>query len=271
VIIDAHQHLWHPGDRTYPWMSGVDRLDRPYLVEDLRSAMAGTGVASTVLVQALSSDEETDWLLELARDSPEIGAVVGWVDLQGPAVDDRVRDLVETSGKFRGVRHQLHDEADADWLTRPQVLNGLESVGRAGLTFDLLIGRAQAAAALTAATVLADVTFVLDHSGNPFEGDRGAWRKDLSALAARPNVFCKLSALVRANPADAVLLRETIETVVDAFGPERCMYGSDWPVSLLAAAYGDVLAAVQEATAWLSETEREAIFAGTARRAYGLG
>ncbi|MCU1411674.1 MAG: amidohydrolase [Rhodoglobus sp.] len=275
-IVDAHHHLWDPRVREYPWMAGNEVLNRPRVVDDLRAAIAGTGVTGTVVVQAASTDEETDWLVELAESTPEIVGVVGWVALEAGGVGDRLAELVGRSGFVRGIRHPAQDEADHDWLARPSVVKGVRAVGDAGLVYDLLIKRPESAAAETLVRALPDVQFVVDHAAKPgiAEGEWEQWHTALAALAAHENVTCKVSGLV--TEASHTGWREQgipryIEAVLELFGADRCMFGSDWPVSLLAATYGEVVDLARSATASLSEGERDAVFGGTAARAYGLG
>lgn len=273
-VIDAHHHLWDPADRDYPWMAGLPDLRRTFLESDLLAAVDGTAVGATIVVQATSTNEETEWLLELAAQSSLIVGVVGWVDLTQDGVAERLA-LLSAEGPLCGIRHQVEDEVDPDWLTRPSVLRGLRAVAEAGLVYDLLIRRSAGAAAVTAAKNLPELTFVVDHLAKPNVASRewDDWRSQLSRLAALPNVSCKLSGLLTEAPLahwrDRNLERYVLEAV-DLFGAERCMFGSDWPVSLLCAGYGDVLAFTDAATATLSEVERLAIFRHAALRLYRL-
>lgn len=274
-FIDSHHHLWDPRLREYPWMASLDALDRPLVVDDLRHAIAGTGVTSTVVVQAASTDEETDWLVALAESAPEIVGVVGWAALEAGGVGDRLAQLVDRGRWVRGIRHPAQDEADPGWLARPAVIEGVRAVGDAGLVYDLLIKRSESAAAEKLVEALPDVQFVVDHAAKPgiAEGEWERWHADLSALAAHGNVACKVSGLVTEASHDEWReqgIPRYIDAVLELFGADRCMFGSDWPVSLLAATYGEVVDLARAATASLSESERDALFSGTAARVYGL-
>ena len=271
-VIDAHHHLWNPALRDYPWMHGLPELNQPFLGTELQAAVRGTPVKTTIAVQATSTDEETEWLLQAAKGSPFIGGVVGWVDLAHDGVADRLQMLM-SSGGLRGIRHQVEDEADPDWLVSPRVLRGLRAVADAGLVYELLIRRPSGPAAIAVARQLPELTFVVDHLAKPdiARGEWGRWHDQLAALAALPNVSCKLSGLLTeasregwsSQTPERYLLK-----AVDLFGAERCLFGSDWPVSLLRANYADVLAFADDATAGLSDIERGAIFCGTAATLY---
>lgn len=273
--IDSHHHLWDPRLRHYPWMAGLEALDRPFVDDDLRTAVAGTPVTGTIVVQADSSDEETDWLVGQAESSELIVGVVGWADLTSATVGDRLGELGERSRLVRGIRHQVHDETDPDWLLRTDVRAGLEAVRDAGFAFDLLIRRPESAAAATIAGAIPGLTFVVDHAAKPgiADGEWDAWHADLAALAVHGNVYCKLSGLV--TEASWTGWREQhieryVAAAIELFGPARCMFGSDWPVSLLAASYGDVFELAQRSTGGLSAAEQDSIFRGAATAAYRL-
>ncbi len=271
VIIDAHHHLWDPADRPYPWMDdSVAPIRRRFDVDDLRAATQGTGVTRTIVVQAVHDPGETAWLLE--QPGPVAG-VVGWVDLTAPDVTDRIATVRALPGGERlvGIRHQAQDEPDADWLARPDVVRGVHALAAAGLVFDVLVRAREHAAALTLIDAVPEASFVLDHAGKPsIDTGDPAWRGRLTDFAARPNVTCKVSGLLteagpdwRDRPVDRY-----VRGVVEQFGPERSMFGSDWPVSTLATGYADVVQRTTSALADVSTTEHEAVFSGTAERVY---
>jgi L-fuconolactonase len=252
VIVDAHQHFWDPSTADYPWMTDeVATLRRRFGPDDLAPMVREHGVAGTVVVQARHSLDETRALLELADATPFVVGVVGWVDLTG----DVAAQLAELDGPLVGVRHQVHDEADPGWLLRDDVQRGLASVGDAGLVYDLLVRPRELPAAVETARRLPGVSFVLDHAAKR-PADDAAWRAGVAALADLPNVTCKLSGLMTEHdPAG------TVELALEWFGPGRCMFGSDWPVCLLAGSYADALALVGD---------RGAVLGETAVRTYGL-
>jgi L-fuconolactonase len=278
-IVDAHHHLWDLGVRDQGWITGpaLAPLRRDFLLGDYRSVADVNGVAASVVVQTVTVPGETPELLALAGASDLIAGVVGWTDLTAPDIADRIAALKGQPGgeKLVGLRHQVQSEPDPDWLTRPDVLRGLAAVARAGLVYDLVITAGQLGASARAAAAVPDLVFVLDHLGKPpvAAGRIQPWTRDLCGLAALPNTSAKLSGLVteadwrRWQVAD---LRPYAEVALDAFGPARMMFGSDWPVCTLAASYPDVLAAARDLTSGLSSAEREAVFAGTATSVYGL-
>jgi len=278
-IVDAHHHLWDLGVRDQDWITGaaLEPLRRDFLLGDYQPLAAQDGVRASVVVQTVTVDAETPELLALAATSDLIAGVVGWADLTAPDLTDRIAELTARPGgdKLVGLRHQVQSERDPDWLTRADVLHGLVAVARAGLVYDLVITAGQLPAAARAAAAVPDLLFVLDHLGKPAiaSGSTQPWAADLRRLAALPNTAGKLSGLV--TEADWVNwqhsdLRPYTDAALDAFGPGRLMFGSDWPVCTLAASYGEVLQAARDLTGDVSDTEREAIFAGTATRLYRL-
>lgn len=271
MIIDAHHHLWDPADRPYPWMDdSVAPIRRRFDVDDLRAATQDTGVTRTVVVQAVHDPGETAWLLE--QPAPVAG-VIGWVDLTAPDVADRIAAVRALPGGDRlvGIRHLAQDEPDPDWLGRLDVARGVRALAGAGLVFDVLVRAREHAAALALVDAVPDASFVLDHAGKPsIDGGDPAWRGRMTDLAARPNVTCKVSGLFteagpdwRDRPVDRYV-REAVEQ----FGPERSLFGSDWPVSTLATGYAEVVQRTTDALADLSTTEHDAVFGGTAARIY---
>jgi L-fucono-1,5-lactonase len=267
VIVDAHQHFWDPARADYPWMVGeAAALRRSFGPEDLAPLLDEHGVSGTVVVQARASLDETNELLELAAATPFVLGVVGWVDLTDP---DVTRVLAGFDGPLVGVRHQVHDEPDPRWLLRADVQRGIAAVGAAGLAYDLLVRTAELPAAVETARRHPEVRFVLDHVAKPplRSGDLDAWADGVAALADLPNVACKLSGLfTEAEPGAA--LTPIVERALRWFGAERCMFGSDWPVCLLATDYGGALDLVRST---VSDSNREAVLARTAVRTYGLG
>jgi L-fuconolactonase len=222
--------------------------------------------------------DETPEFLALAAGADLIAGVVGWVDLTAADVAVRLSALRELPGGelLAGIRHQVQGEPDPDWLCRADVLRGLRAVAGAGLSYDLLILPHQLPAAIRAATEIPELTFVLDHLSKPpiRTGELEPWAGRLRALGRLPNVLCKLSGMVTEADLEGwkvADLRPYADVVLEAFGPERVMFGSDWPVCLLAAPYGRVFEVARELTSHLSAAERDAVFGGTAVRAYGLG
>jgi L-fuconolactonase len=279
TVIDAHQHVWDLAVRQQPWLSGpaMAPIRRTFTLDDLRPAARAAGVDATVLVQTVTEAAETPEMLALAAGDPLVAGVVGWTDLTSPAVADELARLAAGpgGGRLAGIRHQVQSEPDPDWLRRPDVLRGLRAVAAAGLCYDLVILPHQLPAATAAAAAVPGLTLVLDHAGKPriAGGDLGTWAAAIGALAARPNTQCKLSGLVTEAPRgiQSEAFARVADVVLGAFGAERVMVGSDWPVCLLASDYAGVMALARSLTAGLSATERAAVFGGTAARAYRLG
>ncbi|MFJ2671465.1 amidohydrolase family protein [Streptomyces sp. NPDC087525] len=278
-VIDAHHHLWDLSVRDQDWITGpaMAPIRRNFTLADLAAETRAAGVSATVLVQTIGVPEETPEFLAAADGSDLVAGVVGWTDLTAPGVADTLAALREVPGGDRlvGIRHQVQGEPDPEWLLRPDVRRGLAAVAAAGLVYDLVILEHQLPAAVKAADLLPGLTFVLDHLGKPpiAAGATEPWAGLVRELAARPNTVCKLSGMVTEAAWDswtAEGLRPYADTVLDAFGPERLMFGSDWPVCRLAATYGEVLDAARTLTDGLGEDERDAVFRDTARRVYAL-
>jgi len=274
MIIDAHHHLWDPTRREYPWMAGeaLSPIRKPYGLAELRAVTEPAGVTGTVLVQTVASVSETAEFLAVTGDL--VLGVVGWANLTAPDIADRLAELREMPGGDRlvGIRHLVEAEADPDWLTRPDVRRGLAALADAGLIYDLLVNPAQYPSVLRAVDALPGGSFVLDHAGKPGVPSPD-WTKWIHELAERSTVVCKLSGLVTEvswTDWQVADLAPVAARVLDAFGPDRVLFGSDWPVCELAASYGEVLSAARALTTGLSSSERDAVFGDNARRVYGL-
>lgn len=279
-----------------PWATDEElaQLRRSFTLADLVPLAASAGVTGTVVVQTVTEPWETPDLLALAdgrdpyaaagscaagqpaRSVGLLAGVVGWTDLAAPDVVDAVAALQALPGGafLRGIRHPLFTEPDPDWLAGTAVRAGLGALAAAGLSFDVMALPHQLPVVVTAARAVPELTFVIDHLGAPTAGPgqeatAGPWADAIRGLAALPNVTCKLSGMPD-GVAGARDLRPYCEAVLTAFGPGRLMFGTDWPVSGLALPYPQVCDMYRELTAQLSPAERDAIFDGTARRAYRL-
>jgi L-fuconolactonase len=275
VTIDAHQHFIDSRRFSYPWIGeDMKALRRNYLPLDLRPEMDRVGVDASVFVQACHDVEEIDWALQLAGENPWIAGIVGWLDLTSPALRERIEQF-QSNPRFVGVRHVVHDEPDERWLLRDNVVEGLETLAKCNVTYDLLLRPQHLAHIPQLAKRLPHLRMVIDHLAKPSIrlGHLEPWRSDLAEVAKFPNIFCKISGIItEANNQAwrAIDLYPYIETALELFGPERLMFGSDWPVCRLAGEYSDVFAATQQAFANLSCDERAAIFGETAIRFYRL-
>ena len=284
--VDAHQHVWDLAAHAQPWLElpGHEPLLRNFSDAELRPLAAAAGVVATVVVQTVTEASETPELLAIAAASDLIAGVVGWTDLESSALADALAALREQPGgeALSGIRHPVLIETDPGWLTRPAVLAGLAAVGAAGLCYDFVVPADLLHVAADAAAACPDVTFVLDHLGNPqVRGRAGGqpdpgWIGDIRRLAALPNTVCKLSGILGEPPpsqsasSPVAHLVPYYETALAAFGPGRLMFGSDWPPCTLSATYAEVVGAARALTEALSPAEQSAIFSGTARRVYGL-
>jgi len=276
-VIDAHHHFWDPARAKYPWMTeALAPIRRRFGPEDLRPLLAANGVDRTILVQTRSSLDETREFLATAAQHDFIAGVVGWVDLTADVAKQLTSLRARPGGtKLVGIRHQVHDEADAEWLARKDVRRGITAVGKAGLTYDILVRARELPAALAMVRALPDMRFVIDHIAKPpiASGAIDEWATRLKPLGALPNVFCKLSGMV--TEADwkkwrVAQLAPYVRRVLEWFGPGRCVFGSDWPVCLVAASYAQVIDACRTAIGTVSSSERERIFGANAAELYGL-
>ena len=276
--IDAHHHVWDLARRPQPWTAGLAPLERSFAYDELLPQLDAAGIVGTVAVQTVASIEETHELLALAAEEPRLLGVVGWVDLTSDSVGAEVAEIRTLAGGDRlvGVRHQLQVEPDPDWLARPVVRRALQRLGHAGLAYDVVVSPAQLPAVTAAVDATPGTAFVLDHAGKPGLARRslGAWRRDITELARREHVSVKLSGLVTEADWDGWTVAElvpAVETVLEAFGAERTMWGSDWPVSLLADTdYATWVRVSEELLAGLSVREAHDVWGGTACRVYGL-
>ena len=281
--LDAHVHLWELARRGQPWIdpAGMPELARDFGLVDLRAALASADVDAALLVQVLNDPAETDDYLWLARD-PALLGVVGWVDLVADSVEaDLIALQSHPSGsRLVGIRHQALAESDpAGWLCAAGDRAGFRALARSGLAFDLMLRPEHLATARQVAARHDGVQFVLDHAGKaPVAAGWGSpvardWARAVSRLAELPHVVAKLSGLTTmADPTGWTVadLAPVVEHLLAAFGPERLLYGSDWPVSLRAGTYRRTVGAVGELLAGLSPSEQAAVLGGTARRVYRL-
>jgi L-fuconolactonase len=274
--IDAHHHVWDLAVRDQPWTADLPGLHRSFDLAELRPSLLAHGVDATVVVQTITVADETPELLALATREPLVAGVVGWVVRTAPDVADRLAVLLAQSGHLVGIRHQVQGEPDPRWLCRDDVRRGLAAVAAAGLVYDLLVVPPQLPAAIETVAALPELTFVLDHAGKPAIASGGglaSWRSDIRVLAALPNVAVKLSGLItEADHATWTVdqLRPYVHTLLDAFGADRVMFGSDWPVCLLAGSYDDVIAAAEVLTGGLDAAEQAAVFGRTAAHWYRI-
>jgi L-fuconolactonase len=271
--VDAHVHLWNRATDPQPWIdpATMAAIDRDFAPADLERMLDATGVDAAVVVQSSNSAAETRRLL--AHPSSRIAGVVGWAELTADVAEQLDELDPSARGRLVGIRHLVHVDPDPAWLERPDVGTALKQLGARDLGFDLVVRWWQLPQAATVVAAHPGVRFVVDHLGGIAESDDDAgWEAGLRELAARPNAFAKISGLAGlVSGGDGARLRRVVGVALDAFGSERLMYGSDWPLAELGAGPVAWRRAVDELIAELSPAERHAITSGTASAFYGLG
>ncbi len=272
--IDAHQHFWHPARGDYGWMTADSPLCRPYGPADLEPHLRDGGIAGTILIQAAPTVHETEYLLGLADATPFVLGVVGWIEFENVG-DRRHLERLARHPKFVGVRPMIQDLPDDDWMLRPDIVWAFEAAAALGLTFDALVFPRHLPRLARLLERHPHLTTVIDHAAKPSirEERFDEWAAWMARLAKDTAAFCKLSGLTTEAGPDwnADRLRRYVDHLFATFGPQRMMFGSDWPVSLLATSYARWLETVGEFAGGLSAEQRTALFGGTAERVYGLG
>jgi len=278
MIVDAHHHFWDPGRGDHPWLTDdLAAIRRLFGPADLAPLIEAHGIDATVLVQTRSSLDETREFIATAEAVPFIRGVIGWVDLTDPAVADVIAEFRAGPGRelLVGIRHQVHDEPDPAWLLREDVRRGIAAVSEAGLVYDLLVRSRELPAARELVASMPDARFVVDHLAKPpiRDGTLQPWADLVASFSGFDNVAWKLSGLVTEADWRRWTLGELapfVEHALAQFGADRLIFGSDWPVCLLAATYDKVLATAYELTSGLSPSEHAAVFGENARAIYRL-
>lgn len=272
--LDSHQHFWSYDAAQYPWIPAGSALHRDWLPNDLAPLLSAAGLDGCIAVQARQIVEESRWLLTLADHAPIIKGVVGWVDLRSERVEEQLAELAPNK-KFRGVRHVVQDEPDDRFMLGADFLRGIGKLKAFGMTYDILIFPKQLPAAIELVAKFPAQPFVLDHIAKPLikDGTLEPWSAQIRELAKAPNLTCKVSGMVteaKHGAWKADDFRPYLDVVFEAFGPERLMYGSDWPVCLLSGSYAQTFGLVDDYTRALSAAQRDAFFGGNAARFYGV-
>ena len=277
--IDSHFHVWDLSVRPQDWMvgEGLDKIKRSFNMDDLRAASAGTGIEKAVLVQTVMKYVETPEFLELAADDSLISGVVGWIEIGAPDAIAHLEEYESLRGHeyLVGIREVAHDLPDPDFLARPQVIKNVKELGKRGYAYDLLTKTPHMRAAIELVKAAPETQFVVDHISKPYiaDGVLEPWSTLIQELAQLPNTICKVSGLVTEAKWDSWKRSDFtpyIDLLLEHFGPSRLMFGSDWPVALLAGSYKEVLSLAEELTSQLSTSEKEDFWSGTAKRAYKL-
>ncbi len=277
--IDSHHHFLDPARRDYPWLKDMDAINRRFVPDDLSPLLDANHIQGSVLVQTVADLDETREFLRIAAETPWIAGVVGWVDLTVQTAA-AMQDLCDGNGGeyLVGIRHLIQDEPDPDWLLNEEVQRGLEAVAEADLVYDLVVCPRELPAAITVARDFPHLRFVIDHIAKPpiASGELEPWAELMHEFAGLDNVACKLSGMVTEADLEHWTsddLLPYVRTVVEIFGPDRLMFGSDWPVCVIAASYDEVVQAARKVLSDLEVMTPEAeaaIFGGTAVRWYRL-
>ena len=273
--VDSHHHFWDLTRLDYPWMPpGASVVRRNYLPPDLEPLIEAAGIRKTVLVQAHQSLEEANFLLDIAQATDFVAGIVAWVDVRSPRVGADLDRLMSRDGLV-GIRHQVEDDPDDDWLIGEETIRGLREIASRGLAYDMLVKPRHMKHVPTVADTIPELRMVIDHIAKPLIADHviEPWAGDIAAIAQIPGVYCKVSGMVtEADHAGWTVndLRPYVAHVREQFGVNRLMFGSDWPVCLLAASYDRVFEAALEALGPVTDSERAGFLGGNATRFYRL-
>jgi L-fuconolactonase len=274
--IDSHQHFWRFDPNRDTWITDeMYKIRRDFLPDDLLPVLQANGIDGCIAVQADQSEEETEFLLLLAQTNPFIQGVVGWIDLQSPTLEERLSHYKKYA-KLKGYRHVLQGETDRALMLKPAFKRGVAALAKHGYTYDILIYPDQLGYTKDFVAAFPEQPFVLDHIAKPHIKHRyitDEWKDAIHAVAAYPNLYCKISGMV--TEADwydwkPEHFKVYIDTVVEAFGTDRVLYGSDWPVCLVAASYEQMIGIVKDYFASFSKDEQAAFFGGNAKKFYKL-
>jgi L-fuconolactonase len=274
--IDSHQHYWYYNLKDYGWMGdNMSVIKRDFLPSDLLPELENINFDGSVAVQARQNMEETNWLLKLADEFPYIKGVVGWLDLQSETVETEIQKFA-AHPKAVGARHVIHDEEDDNFMLRPEFIRGVKLLEKYNLAYDILIFPKHLQNTIKFVREFSEnQTFIIDHIAKPFikDGFLTPWKEEMTELAKIPNVYCKLSGMVTEadwqnwKPED---IKPYLDVVFEAFGTERVMIGSDWPVCLVAGKYEKVMGVVMDYISKLNETDKAKILGGNAIKAYKI-
>lgn len=280
MIIDSHQHFWTLARGDYGWITeDLAPIYRDFSPQDLRPLLDAHGVDATIAVQAAPTWPETEFLLDIAQLNPWVLGVVGWMDITAETAADAIRGAAETHPRLLGLRPMIQDISDDRWMLQNSLRPAIEAMAASNLTFDALVLPQHLAPLETFVRAYPSLRVVVDHGAKPEIRNQGfePWAGDIAAVAKHPNVWCKISGLLTEASADQTAddLAPYVQHIITVFGPERCLWGSDWPVLTLAGEYGSWLQTLQRRTEGLSEDQRHGVMGKNAlaaypRLAYGL-
>ena len=278
--IDSHHHVWDLAVREQDWMVGdaLKPISKTFTMADMDPVLEASAIDYTVIVQTVAVMEETPEFLTIAGAHPKVAAVVGWLDMEAEDITQDLESHLSHPEAHRlvSIRDLAQYQEDPRWLMRPNIVRNVQRLGERGLSFDLLTLPPQLAAAVDLVAACPETQFVLDHISKPSiaKGEMDEWAKDMKSLGELPNVVVKVSGMVTEAKWDSwtpETFRPYVDVVTECFGPQRMMFGSDWPVSLLGGTYEEVVGIVETVTADWSDSEKEALWATTAINAYRLG
>lgn len=277
--IDSHHHVWDLAVREQDWMVGdaLKPISKTFTMADMEPELEAASIDYTVIVQTVAVMEETPEFLTIAAEHPKVAAVVGWLDMEAEDITPALESHLSHPEAHRlvSIRDLAQYQEDPRWLMRPNIVRNVQRLGERGLSFDILTLAPQLAAAVDLVAACPDTQFVLDHISKPniAAGDIDGWAKDMKALGELPNVVVKVSGMVTEAKWDnwtVETFRPYVDVVTENFGPQRMMFGSDWPVCLLGGTYQDIVGIVETITADWSASEKEAFWSTTAINAYRL-
>ncbi|GAA1702933.1 amidohydrolase family protein [Microbacterium sediminicola] len=276
MLLDSHVHVWDPSRSPYSWLRGSDAIDRTFTLEDLSPDLDACGIGDLVLVQSDDTAGDTDFMRELAAVDPRVRGIVGYAPLHEPQIAAATFARWREDPLMVGVRNLIHMRPEPDWMTRPAYVEGLKAAGAAGIAVDVIaVTEAHLEQLVALAGKLPDVTFVLDHLGQPpVTEPKDYWWPLMQRLGEHPRVFAKLSGMYIGgsvlSPVSVDQVRQVRDLALAAFGAERLMYGGDWPIAVLAGGYGPATAGIRAAIAELSAAEQDGIGRRAAETAYAL-
>lgn len=275
MIIDSHHHFWKYDPVEYDWIDDSMKVIRKdFLPENLKTTIQEAGVDGLISVQARQSVEETDWLIGMAQQNEFIKGVVGWLPLIQDDIEKYLEKYVDEK-KLKGVRHVIQEESDPEFMLRKDFNHGISLLKKYSLVYDILIVERQLPNTIRFVDQHPDQVFVLDHIAKPLIGSNelSPWKENIQEFARRENVNCKISGMVTEADYQKWITSQLLpyfDVILKAFGPDRLLFGSDWPVCLVATSYKNWMELVQKNIKYLSETERLKIMGGNATRLYQL-